>query len=63
MLSGQGGYCLIIQPFFCGFLQNLGYDASLIHAACRNIPNNHTAIVVKNVVEDGDEYLIDVAIG
>ncbi|KAL4432474.1 hypothetical protein ABPG74_013328 [Tetrahymena malaccensis] len=63
VLKGTGGYCLVISPVFCGLLQSLGYEAFLICGSCRGIPKNHAAILVKNLLEDGDQYLVEVSIG
>ncbi|KAL4476026.1 hypothetical protein ABPG72_007912 [Tetrahymena utriculariae] len=63
VLKGTGGYCLVISPVFCGLLQSLGYEASLICGSCRNIPKNHASILVQNLLEDGDQYLVEVSLG
>nr|CBL43375.1 TPA: arylamine N-acetyltransferase 2 [Tetrahymena thermophila] len=63
VLTGKGGYCLVMNPVFCGFLQSLGYEAYLIHGSCRRIPENHSSILVRNLLEDGDRYLVDVCLG
>ncbi|KAL4446995.1 hypothetical protein ABPG74_014967 [Tetrahymena malaccensis] len=63
VLTGKGGYCLVMNPVFCGFLQYLGYEAYLIHGSCRRIPENHSSILVRNLLEDGDRYLVDVCLG
>nr|CBL43376.1 TPA: arylamine N-acetyltransferase 3 [Tetrahymena thermophila] len=63
VLTGTGGYCLVISPVFCGLLQSLGYQASLICGSCRGIPKNHAAILVNNLLENEDKYLVEVSIG
>ncbi|EAS04439.1 arylamine N-acetyltransferase (macronuclear) [Tetrahymena thermophila SB210] len=63
VLSGSGGFCLILNPVFCGLLQNLGYDAQIIQSSCLKIPENHVAILVKNLLQEGDRYLVDVGLG
>ncbi|KAL4492935.1 hypothetical protein ABPG72_020714 [Tetrahymena utriculariae] len=42
VLSGSGGFCLILNPVFS---------------------DNHVAILVKNLLQEGDRYLVEVGIG
>ncbi len=61
-LNFKGGLCYTNNIFFCLFLKGLGFQAHHIVGNC-NHPNNHIAILVQNVVENADQYFIDVGCG
>ncbi len=61
-LNFQGGLSYPNHIVFCLFLKGLGFEAYHILGNC-NHPNNHIAILVQNVIENGDQYFIDVGCG
>ncbi|KAL4498599.1 hypothetical protein ABPG72_019717 [Tetrahymena utriculariae] len=63
VLSGQGGFCQVMNVFFNSFLQTLGYESYILNSSYAKIPDNHVVIIVKNVLNQGDSYLVDVGSG
>ncbi|CAE7546241.1 Tspear [Symbiodinium natans] len=62
MLKGQGGLCFVKQPFAAHLLKALGYVVEVVPGSVTH-PGNHIVIVVHDVQEKGDRYLVEVGCG
>ncbi|CAE7207551.1 Tspear [Symbiodinium microadriaticum] len=62
MLRGQGGLCFVKQPFVGHLLQALGYAVEVLPGAVTH-PGNHVIVVVHDVQEEGDRYLVEAGCG
>ena len=60
--SGKGGLCFTNNTFFQIALECLGFDAFCV-AASVSSANSHIIIGVRNVVTDGDLYVVEVGCG
>ncbi|XP_072036926.1 uncharacterized protein [Amphiura filiformis] len=64
ILSTQGGLCYDHNIFMKHLLETLGFDVSL--NACEtglNGVQDHVSVLVKNLVQTGDNYYVDVGAG
>ena len=59
VLSGLGGFCWTLNGAFYIMLKELGYDVYPIVGNDNNGNMPHMLIVVRNVVKEGDQYLLD----
>ncbi len=60
-LSTEGGRCWTLNTFVCVLLDALGYEVYPVISSVA-VPDtpNHALTIVKNLVKDGDRYLVDV---
>ena len=57
MLKGEGGLCFVKQAFAGHLLEALGYKVDVLAARVTH-PGNHVIILVHDVVERGDCFLV-----
>ena len=62
MLKGEGGLCFVKQTFAGHLLEALGYKVDILAARVTH-PGNHVVILVHDVVERGDSFLVEVGSG
>ena len=62
MLKGQGGLCFVKQPFVAHLLKALGYAVEVVPGAV-SLPGDHVVIIVHDVEETGDRYLVEAGCG
>ena len=62
MMSGRGGRCYTLNIFNQSVLQVLGYDSYLVGSDIVK-QNGHVVVVVNNLKESGDKYIVDTGIG
>ena len=65
-MAGIGGLCYCLNVFTWGLLKGLGFSAKLCRAkvtASQLHPNNHVLVLVSNLKENGDLYLVDCGCG
>ncbi|KAL4495131.1 hypothetical protein ABPG72_007238 [Tetrahymena utriculariae] len=62
LLSGQGGLCYSLNLFFHIYLNAIGYKTDLALSTYSS-PNDHTVIIVNDVIQNSDKYMIDVGSG
>lgn len=62
MLKGEGGLCFVKQAFAGHLLEALGYKVDVLAARVTH-PGNHVIILVHDVVERGDCFLVEVGSG
>ncbi|EAS06984.1 arylamine N-acetyltransferase (macronuclear) [Tetrahymena thermophila SB210] len=62
LLSGQGGLCYSLNLFLHIYLNNIGYKTDLVISTYSS-PNDHTVIIINDLIQKADKYMIDVGSG
>ena len=63
VFSGLGGMCWTLNSVFYLLIKGLGFDVHCINGAMGILPlqeGGHLMLLLKNVVKEGDKYLVDV---
>ncbi len=64
LLKGYGGICYDLNVFMYLLLKALDYDAHLmLGSVCSPNTNDHALVLVRNVQNPGDKWLVDVGFG
>ena len=59
MMQGHGGLCYTLSVFMKFLLDALEFETAFLACAMRGFPDNHIAIVVFDLTEEGSRHLVD----